>query len=106
MTVDGNFVFGEFAVLMLLLLTVATLTSSISLPFIFKLGVEKGRTAYYVMIGFVCGASILASGLLRGQTAAEIQPNLVLTMVALAGVGVYIFSWCMSVVFFKRREIH
>lgn len=59
MTVAGNFVFGEFVVLMLLMLIVATLTSSISLPFIFKLGVEKGRTAYFIMIGFVCGASIL-----------------------------------------------
>ncbi len=105
MSVAGNFDLGEFAVLLLLLLIVSTLTSSISLPFIFKLGVEKGRTAYYVMIGFVCGASVLASSLLRGQLVTEIQPNMVLAMLAAVGIGVYIFSWYMSVVFFKKREI-
>lgn len=82
MTVAGNFVFGEFVVLMLLMLIVATLTSSISLPFIFKLGVEKGRTAYFIMIGFVCGASILASSFFRGQLVAEIEPNAILAALA------------------------
>ena len=106
MIVVGSFVFGDFAVLMLLMLIVSTFTSSISLPFVFKLGVEKGRTAYYIMIGFVCGASVLASSIFRGQLASEIQPNFVLTIVAIVGIGVYIFSWYMSVVLFKRREIH
>ena len=105
MTVAGNFVFGEFVVLMLLMLIVATLTSSISLPFIFKLGVEKGRTAYYVMIGFVCGASALASSYFKGQLAAEIKPNLLLAILAVAGIGIYILSWYMSIVFYKKREI-
>ncbi len=106
MAVNGNFVIGDFAVLMLLMLTIATLTSSISLPFIFKLGVEKGRTAYYIMIGFVCGASVLASSYLRGQLAAEIQPNLMLAILAVVGIGVYSLSWYLSVIFFKKREIH
>ncbi len=105
MTVIGNFILGEFVVLMLLMLIVATLTSSISLPFIFKLGVEKGRTAYYVMIGFVCGASVLATSFFRGQLVAEVQPNAILAGLAVIGVGVYILSWYLSVVFFKKREI-
>lgn len=105
MAAAGNFVFGEFVVLMLLMLIVATLTSSISLPFIFKLGVEKGRTAYYVMIGFVCGASVLASSYFRGQFVAEIKPNLILVILAVVGIGTYILSWYMSIVFYKKREI-
>lgn len=106
MIVEDNFVFGDFIILMLLMLIVSTFTSSISLPFIFRLGVEKGRTAYYVMIGFVCGASVLASSIFRGQLISEIQPDIVLTVLAVAGIGVYIFSWYLSVVFFQRREIH
>lgn len=51
----------DLGVLMLSMLTIASFASAIPLPFIFKLGVEKGRTAYYVMIGFVCGASVLLS---------------------------------------------
>lgn len=105
MSVAGDFVFGDFAVLMLLLLIVSTLSSSICLPFVFKLGVEKGRTAYYIMIGFVCGASVLASSILRGQLVSEIQPNLILAVIAIVGIGVYILSWYLSVLFFKKREI-
>ena len=105
MLIAHNFELGDFAVLMLLMLIVSTLTSSICLPFVFKLGVEKGRTAYYVMIGFVCGASVLASSILRGQLVSEIQPNLILVLVAVAGIGIYILSWYLSIVFFKKREI-
>ena len=105
MTIAGDFVPGEFAVLMLLMLIVSTLSSSISLPFIFKLGVEKGRTAYYVMVGFVCAASFIVSNLFIGQLGTEIKPNLVLAILAVVGIGIYIFSWYMSIVFYKKREI-
>ena len=105
MTLTGGFILGDFAVLMLLMLTVSTLASSIPLPFIFKMGVEKGRAAYYVMIGFVCGVSVLISGFLKGQPAAEIKPNWVLEILAVIGIGTYLFSWYMSVVFYKKREI-
>lgn len=105
MIIAHNFIPGDFAVLMLLMLIVSTLTSSICLPFVFKLGVEKGRTAYYIMIGFVCGASVLASSILRRQLTSEIKPNLVLALVAVVGICVYILSWYLSIVFFKKREI-
>ena len=105
MIIAHNFVPGDFVVLMLLMLIVSTLSSSICLPFVFKLGVEKGRTAYYIMIGFVCGASVLASSILRGQLMSEIQPNLILALIALVGIGAYILSWYLSVVFFRKREI-
>ena len=105
MTAAGNFIPGKLAVLILLVLIVSTLSSSICLPFIFKLGMEKGRTAYYVMIGFVCGASALVSGLLADQPAAEILPNIFLVLLAAVSIGVYALSWYMSIVFFKKREI-
>ena len=105
MSINGNFVWNDFVVLILLLLIVATLTSSISLPFIFKLGVERGRTAYYVMVGFVCAASVVASRLFIGKMQAEIEPNMFLVILALVGVGVYVLSWYLSIVFYKKREI-
>lgn len=105
MVIAGDFVLGEFAVLILLMFIVSTLTSSITLPFIFKLGVEKGRTAYYVMIGFVCAASYLASSFFKGQLATEIKLNLIFAILAVVGIGIYIFSWYMSIVFYKKREI-
>lgn len=104
MTVAGNFVFGEFAVLMLLMLIVATLTSSISLPLIFKLGVEKGRIAYYMMIGFVCGVGAVASGFFKGRLAAKGEPNVILAALVIIGIGIYVLSWYLSIVFYKKRE--
>ena len=105
MIIAGDFILGDFTVLMLLMLIVSMLTSSISLPFIFKLGVEKGRTAYYVMVGFVCAASFIVSNLFKGQLGTEIKPNLVLAILAVVGIGIYVFSWYMSIVFYKKREI-
>ncbi|MBP3377584.1 MAG: ABC-2 transporter permease [Clostridia bacterium] len=105
MVIADAFVLGEFGVIMMLMLIVSILSSSICLPFVFKLGVEKGRTAYYIMIGFACGASVVASSILRGPIGTEIRPNLTLAIFAAVGIGIYIFSWYISIVFYKKREI-
>lgn len=105
MIVTGDFVTDDFTVIMLLMLILSTFSSSISLPFIFKYGVEKGRVAYYVMIGFVCASSFLATGVFEGSRAEGIKPYFALAILAALGIGVYIFSWYMSVVFYKKREI-
>ena len=101
MSINGSFVSNDFAVLMLLILTTATFTSSISLPFILKLGVEKGRIAYYVMVGF----AIVASTFFQIQPSTEIQQKTLLIVLALAGIGVYVLSWYLSIVFYKKRDI-
>ncbi len=105
MMIAGTFVLEDFAVLMVLMFLVSTLTSAIPLPFMFKWGVEKGRMAYYVMIGFVCGASVLLSNFYNDQFGIKIRPNLLLAILGVAGAGIYIFSWYLSVVFYKKREI-
>lgn len=105
MRINGSFELNDFIVLMLLMLTMATLTSSISLPFVFKLGVEKGRIAYFVMIGFVGCGGVFATELFKGHFKSDIQLNALLIVLALVGVGVYILSWYLSVVFYKKREI-
>lgn len=105
MMITGEFTFRDYITLILLILIVSLITSSITLPFIFKLGVEKGRTAYYVMIGFVCGASVIASDLFSGHLGIELNSNLVLPIFAIIGVGIYAFSWYMSILFYKKREL-
>ncbi len=105
MCVVNEFVFEDFMILMLLIFIVSTLTSSICLPLVFKLGVEKGRIAYYVMVGFFCGAAVLASGIFRKELMVEIQPNALLAVLAVVGIGLYAFSWYLSIVFFKKRDI-
>ena len=105
MGIDGEFVLKEFLVLMMLLLIMAAITSSLTLPFVFKLGVEKGRSAYYVMIGVVCAGSVIASNLLSGGIQAEIKLNGILPFICLVGIGIYALSWYLSIVFYKKREL-
>ena len=105
MKLQGNFSADDYIVLMLMMLAISTFTSSISLPFMFKYGVEKGRIAYYFMIGFVCSISVFASYLLKGDMQTQIRPNALLIVLSVIGVGVYILSWYLSIVFYSKREI-
>ncbi len=105
MSAGGNFLPDDFIVLMSLVLIMSTFASSITLPFIFKWGVEKGRIAYYVMIGLVCAAGFLAAKYFNRNLQIAMQANMVLTALVIAGIGAYIISWYLSVVFYKKREI-
>ena len=104
MGIAGSFVLKEFVVLVMLLLIMATVTSSLTLPFIFKYGVEKGRVAYYVMVGVACAGSLIVSDLFSSGIQTEITLNGVLPVVCLIGVAVYALSWYLSIAFYKKRE--
>ena len=104
MAMDGAFVLQDYAVLMLLMLCVSTIASSMTLPFTFKLGVEKGRIAYYVMIGIVCAAIATASIAFKRQLHNEIRVELPLVAVAVICVALYALSWYLSVVFYQKRD--
>ena len=101
---NGTFSTEAFGVFMMLILTLSLISSSINLPFMFKYGVEKGRLAYYVMVGIVCGGSVAASQIMTESTAQEIILFGVLPIVCLIGIGIYALSWYFSVVFYKKRE--
>ena len=105
MGIDGTFVLKEFLVLMMLLLVMASVASSLTLPFIFKYGVEKGRGAYYVMIGVVCAGSIIATSIFKEGLQNEIPLNSVLPIACIVGIGIYVLSWYLSVVFYKKKEM-
>jgi len=105
MNINNSFSASDYLVMIMLLLIMSMLSSSICLPFIFKLGVEKGRMAYYVMIGIICGGSIVASTVLRDAMQSGIKPNGVLALVAVLGIAIYALSWYLSIVFYKKREL-
>ena len=90
---------------MTFLYIMSLLASSITLPFMFKLGVEKGRMAYYFMIGVVCGGSIISSNLISGRIQAEKKLNGILSIICLVGIGIYALSWYLSIAFYKKREL-
>jgi len=105
MSIEGNFILKEFLVLTMLLLIMASVASSLTLPFVFKYGVEKGRAAYYVMIGVVCAGSIIATTIFKEGLQNEIQLNAFLPIACLVCIGIYVLSWYLSVVFYKKKEM-
>jgi len=104
-SIGGAFVLDEYLALMMLLFSMSLLASSITLPFMFKLGVEKGRMAYYIMIGIVCAGSIISANLLSVGVQSELSLNSILPIVCLVAIGIYALSWRLSVVFYKKREL-
>jgi len=102
---NGTFEIGAFAVFMMLMLTMSLVSSSITLPFMFRFGVEKGRIAHYVMVGIVCAGSGAASVLISGEDPKGVDLLGVLPIVCLAGIAVFALSWYLSIVFYKKREL-
>lgn len=105
MNMNGIFRFEDFMVLMLMVFIMSMIFSSIGLPFIFKLGVEKGRIATYVMIAFLCAGSPIASTLFGSVQQNTIQLNSFLLRFSIVGIGIYALSWYLSIVFYKKREL-
>ena len=105
MIIQGEGQIETFMVMLMLLLIISLISSAISLPFMFKLGVEKGRMAYYIIVGVVCAGSVVSSRLLSDGIQTEISSNGILPLLCLVIIVLYALSWYMSIVFYKKREL-
>ena len=105
MQLAGSFQWGEYALMMASIFAMATITSSISLPFMFRWGVEKGRIAYYCMIGFVCAAGYLGSVFFTEGSKLAVNGGLLLAVLILLGAAVYAASWLASIAMYRKREV-
>lgn len=104
-SIDGNFSLLQFVIITLLMLIVSTLTPSVTLPFIFKLGAEKGRLVYCFAIGAVSGASAAFSKLINKQAIIRLDPAIIIAVIAAVCILAYALSWYISIVFFKKKEL-
>lgn len=105
MNISGGFVWNNYLMLMSILLFISCIAASINLPFMFKYGVEKGRIAYYLMIGFVCASSAAASGIYNVKLQTEVSFNGTLAILCIIGVVLYALSWWSSIEIYKKQEI-
>ena len=105
MSMSGGFMLREYLTMLMLVAVLSLFSSSVSMPFIFKLGVEKGRITYYVMVGVACALSAGTSVLLSNETPQPVALDGVLPVLLLIVTGIYALSWYLSVVFFKKREL-
>lgn len=105
MHLAGTFRLEEFALFMATIFAMATITSSITLPFMFRWGVEKGRIAYYCMIGFVCAAGYLGSVFFTGSTRLAVSQGALMAILTLTGIAVYAASWLAAIALYQKREV-
>lgn len=104
--IEDNFILGEFGAYMLVMFSVSMFSTSIPLPFLFKMGAGKGIKFYIASIVLVMVAvGTLESALMNGSIKIGITTNLLALILAAAMVGLYILSWYLSIVFYKKREL-
>lgn len=105
MAIAGTFQMGVFALVLTTTLAFALFSSSITMPFVFKFGVEKGRVAYYFAIGGTSAIGIIASEFLsNGISLSGTVSYLVLALLLIGCIGLYALSWLLSIAFYKKRE--
>lgn len=105
MSMNGGFNYEVYLLMMAVLVILSCIASSGCLPFLFKYGVEKGKVAYFVMIGIVCGGSTFAAGVLKVNTVIEIGFSTGIILAMIAAIALFVFSWYLSIRFYKKREI-
>ena len=105
MALNGGIVMDELAGVLTVCLTLIFFLPSISLPFVFKLGAEKGRISQFIVIGLVCGGATFLSILGDSAVSVVTSVNLSNLVLVLAALAVYILSWFLSIRFYEKREI-
>lgn len=99
----GCFSASNYVSILATLTLIGCAAPGFALPFVLKLGVEKGRIAYYIIIGIFCALGVwlpenadFAQGGIDG-----ISPVVILC----AAVVIYGVSWLMSIRFYEKREL-
>ena len=97
----GNFSGAELLTLAATLGILVLLTSAITMPFMFRFGVEKGRMVYYVMIGV---ATVFAMLLPRSSLAGKLGEGTFFGGLCAITALIYAVSWRLSARFYSQRE--
>ena len=71
----------------------------------FKFGVEKGRIAYYVVVGLVCG--VAAAGVFLSDTPKlqTVLPSHTALLLPLFGMAAFTVSYWISASVYAKREL-
>lgn len=96
----------ESALLLALLpvtLGTALIVSAISLPLMFRFGVEKGRLWYYLILLIIGGSSGFLVALDQ-EDVLSIMHTVSPWLILLIGAVIYAISWWLSIKLFERRE--
>lgn len=98
---SGTFNSSEYFSFIGIMFGVGIIVPTIVLPLLFRFGSEKGRIAYYIVIGTICAGSAVLFGL-------DIKlSNFVLSVpvICLAATALFALSWWLSVQLYNKREL-
>lgn len=107
MIINGEFLTEVIVSMIIMMLFAGILFPSFVLPFIFKLGAEKGRIVYLITIGAVGGVCAAITGADGGLNGAIMKLCSVTSgiVVFILSVGLYALSCFLSVKFYEKKEL-
>ena len=87
----------------LIMSALSLVAPAVTLPLMFRLGAEKGRIAFTIVLAFFAAAFVVsmnnATSILQSKTA-HIHPALLCVALAL-----YAASWLLSIAIYRKREL-
>lgn len=104
MSRENIFQLNEYLLLMGMVFFISCVIPSTSLPFVFKMGVEKGRMSYFLMVGAVCGGSAAATVLFQGRIYVGGLLDGTIFLLYAGGIVLFALSWYLSIIFYKKRQ--
>lgn len=104
MQVSGTFSWESFASILSMLAAISFLAPAVSLPPMFRWGTEKGRMAYYISVGLICGISAFVVSVSGITLFGALPSSTAMLLLGLASLVVYGVSWYLSILFYRKRE--
>lgn len=104
MQVKGTFSWESFGSIMSMLAAISFLAPAVSLPPMFRWGTEKGRMAYYISVGLICGISAFLVSVSGITVLGSLPSSTAMLLLGLAALVAYGVSWYLSIVFYRKRE--
>lgn len=82
----------------------ATIILAVSLPFMFRLGVEKGRILLFILIAaFAAGVMIAGDKLVDYLNSTQMQMNALTLIAAGVSIGINLISIMLSIRFYRKK---
>lgn len=95
----------ECVTVLVLLIFISGFSTAFCLPFLFKLGTEKGRIVHMFTIALVCGGTAAASFSVDMEQLALLGTQLIIPLILVFAIVLYACSWYLSIYFYRKRNI-
>ena len=86
------------------MITISLVISSIPITFMFRFGVEKGRMAYYIMIGFFTAMSFVFAGIIEDFRLINVNEYMLSVGMIVIGISFYMLMWYLSIKLYSKNK--